>query len=232
MRRLRTIALTGTAALVALLALAVPAAAHVTVHSTDATRGGYALLTFRVPTESDTASTTELQVHLPTDTPITSVSVQPHPGWSFKTTTTKLAKPVTTDHGEKVTDVVSEITWTADSAASAIKPGEFDQFDVSAGPLPDVAQLRFPAIQTYSDGSVVRWIETPAPGSSAEPAHPAPTLLLAAATPTDGASTAPAAQGGGGSNSNTALILSIVALVLAAGALGLGVVTRARRVQG
>lgn len=231
MRRLRTLALTGTAALAALLALAGPAFAHVTVHSTDATRGGYALLTFRVPTESDTASTTKLQVQVPTDTPITSVSVQPHPGWTFKTTTTKLAKPITSSHGAKITEVVSEITWTADSAASAIKPGEFDQFNVSAGPLPDVGELRFPAIQTYSDGRVVRWIETPAPGSDAEPAHPAPTLTLAAAS---GPSTAATSQANnsGESSDTTAIILSIIAIVLAAGALGMTVVGRARRAQG
>jgi uncharacterized protein YcnI len=230
MRRLRTLALTGTAALAALLALAGPAAAHVTVHSTDATRGGYAVLTFRVPTESDTASTTKLQVQLPTNAPITSVSVQPHPGWTFRTTTSTLATPVTTGHGERVTRVISEITWTADSAATAIKPGEFDQFAVSAGPLPHVAQLRFPAIQTYSDGSVVRWIETPAPGSSAEPDHPAPTLTLAAAAPS--ATAAASATDDDGGDDTTALALSIVAVGLAAAALGMGVVGRARRGQG
>ena len=41
-----------------------------------------------------------------------------------------------------------------------MKPGEFDVFSVSAGPLPtDVNSISLPALQTYSDGSVVRWIE-------------------------------------------------------------------------
>lgn len=232
MKRLRTIALTAALACAGMLVFAGPAAAHVTVHSTDAVQGGYAVLTFRVPTESATASTTKLQVRLPTDAPITSVLVQPHAGWTFATTNTKLDKPITTSHGDRITEVVSEITWTAQSRASAIKPGEFDEFDVSMGPLPDVAQLRFPAIQTYSDGSVVRWIETAAPGSDSEPAHPAPTLSLAADSPSS-ATTDPAQAGSGsgtdGSNDTGAIVLSIVALVVAAGALGLAVVGRARR---
>ncbi len=113
------------------------ASAHVTVNAVGATQGGYTVLTFRVPTESATASTTKLKVQLPTDHPIASVSVQPHAGWSYKVTTSKLATPITTDDGQ-LTEAVSEIDWAADSDA-AIKPGEFDQFNVSAGPLPKVA---------------------------------------------------------------------------------------------
>src|SRR5213076_2572230 len=61
-----------TAALVGLTAA--PALAHVSVESTDATQGGIGAITFRVPTESDTASTTKVTVQLPTDSPIASVS--------------------------------------------------------------------------------------------------------------------------------------------------------------
>jgi len=123
--------------LAAVIGFAGPASAHVTVNAPGATQGGYSVLTFRVPTESATASTTKVQVRFPTDTPIASVLVQPHPGWTFKTVTAKLDKPVTTDDGDSITEAVAEIDWTADSAADAIKPGEFDQFLVSAGPLHD-----------------------------------------------------------------------------------------------
>jgi uncharacterized protein len=169
-----------------------PVLAHVTVHSTDAAQGSYAEMSFRVPTEKDNASTTKLVVHFPKNAPIPSVSVKPHPGWSFHADTTKLAKPIST-HDGKVTQVASSITWTADSAKTAIKPGEFDEFSISAGPLPKVATMRFPAIQTYSDGDVVRWIETAA-GGAAEPAHPAPTLHLATAS-SDGAAAANSSSG-------------------------------------
>ena len=55
-------ALTGTVGCA--VALAAPAAAHVKVTG-DATQGGWGVLNFRVPTESDTASTTALLVVLP-----------------------------------------------------------------------------------------------------------------------------------------------------------------------
>jgi uncharacterized protein YcnI len=226
------------AAATLLLALAGPAAAHVTVHSTDAVQGGEAELTFRVPTESATASTTELQVQLPTATPFATVLVRPMTGWTWHTTTIKLAKPVTDDDGDQVSDVVSRVTWTADSATDAIAPGEYQDFALSVGPLPNTHTLAFAALQTYSDGTVVAWNETAAPGSSVVPDHPKPMLTLAPASDSTGgsASGAPAASGrssGSSSSSDTAaLALSIVALVVAAAALGVGVVGRARRSAG
>jgi periplasmic copper chaperone A len=50
----------------AVLLVAGPAAAHVTVSSPSATQGGYGKLTFRVPNEKATASTVALEVTLPT----------------------------------------------------------------------------------------------------------------------------------------------------------------------
>ena len=101
------------------------------------------------------------------------------PGWTITTEKTKLAKPVKTDDGE-VTEAVSKITWTA--TAGGLKPGEFDLFTVSAGPLPTNAkQLAFPTLQTYSDGDVVRWIQTTAKGAP-EPDFPVPTLTLTKAS--------------------------------------------------
>lgn len=73
-----------------------------------------------------------------------------------------------------VTEAVSKITW----AGGAIKPGEFQEFDISVGPLPDDAgSLTFKVLQTYSDGEIVRWIEEPA-ADGGEVAHPAPILKL------------------------------------------------------
>lgn len=209
-RMLAVIALSALGMLTAVL----PASAHVTVHGDGAEQGGYALLTFRVPTESATASTTKLQVKFPSDTPIQSVSVQPRRGWSVTVTTATLDQPITTRNGS-ITEATSEITWTADTPDDAIKPGEFDQFLVSAGPLPDVSTLRFPAIQTYSDGTVVSWNETAAAGGTARPEHPAPTLELASSD-----AVSPAVADSTGSGHGTALTLSIVATVLAAAALG------------
>jgi uncharacterized protein YcnI len=218
-------------ALAAVIGFAGPASAHVTVNSPGATQGGYAVLTFRVPTESATASTTKLQVRFPADTPIASVLVQPHPGWTFKTVTAKLAQPITTDDGDSITEAVAEIDWTANSAADAIKPGEFDQFLVSAGPLPKADSLAFAAIQTYSDGSVVNWNQTAAPGSTAAPDHPKPTLTLAKTRQSAAPQAAASSSSDGGSDTG-AIVLAVIALVVAAGALGFAFVSRAKAAKG
>jgi uncharacterized protein YcnI len=184
--------------------LAAPAYAHVSV-SSDSTEPGaeVAVLTFHVPTESATASTTKLAIQVPK---FDTVDVLPMAGWTFTT--------------KKSGDTVNEIDWTA-SAAAAIKPGEFGDFSLRVGPLPKADEVSFGAVQTYSDGSTVAWNQTPAPGSDAEPDHPKPTLTLAAAP---AASAAPKAA-----NTTGATVLSIVALVVAALALGVAVVGNARR---
>jgi len=220
---MKRLALLIALALGALLALAGPASAHVTVSSTDAVPGGYAVVTLRVPNESDTASTTKVVVELP---PLGSVSVQPTPGWSVTTKTAKLATPIKTDDGEQ-TESISQITWTA-SATAAIKSGEFQQFSVELGPLPKAASVSFPTLQYYSDGTIAKWIEKAAPGSSAEPENPAPTLALkAAATPAADPTADPVVKTEKASTTG-ATVLSIVALVVAAAALGLAFVTRAK----
>ncbi|GAA0471987.1 hypothetical protein Ade02nite_51550 [Paractinoplanes deccanensis] len=172
------------------VALAAPASAHVTVNPDTATAGGYAKVTFRVPNESDTASTTKVEVNLPADNPVASVSVKPVTGWDVATTVSKLSKPLEA-HGAQITESISKITWTAKSG-SDIKPGQFQEFDVSLGPLPESGQMIFKALQTYSDGTIVRWIDEPATDGS-EPEHPAPVLKLAAAGATDTAAAAPTA---------------------------------------
>src|SRR3954452_695454 len=172
-------AVVAAAAVTVTLAVAAPASAHVSVDATDATQGGYSKVAFRVPNEKDNADTTAVEVNLPTDTPIASVSLKPLPGWTATTAKAKMATPIKTDDGD-LTQPVTKITWAAD-ANNAIKPGQFQEFEVSLGPLPKAHQVVFKALQTYSDGDVVRWIEVPVAGQQ-EPQHPAPVLELAAAT--------------------------------------------------
>jgi uncharacterized protein YcnI len=215
------------AAAVTVLLIASAASAHVTVNADDATQGGYAKLTFRVPNETDNTDTTKVQVFFPPTQPLASVSIQPLTGWSFRVKTTKLAKPISSDDGQ-VSEAVSEVVWTADSKATAIKPGEFDEFNVSAGPLPKAPAMVFKALQTYSDGTIVRWID-PTPPGGPEPEHPAPTLALVPAGD-ESAGTAPGAStsSGGNGRATTALVLSILALLVAVGAGAAGLLRRSR----
>ncbi len=238
MRRILRAALAiGAVMALGVLGFAGAAQAHVTVNPRDAAQGGYARIAFRVPTESDTASTTKLEVALPADQPIASVSTMPVPGWTATTATSKLASPVKTDDGDTVTETVTKITWTANSADTAIKPGQFQEFPVSLGPLPKTDKLVFKALQSYSDGDVVRWIDDTVQGQP-EPQHPAPVLKLAAASSdtATGASAGPtvavkADTKNSDNTSTAALTVAIIGAVLGLVGLILGALafTRTRR---
>ncbi|MCV7014973.1 YcnI family protein [Mycolicibacterium madagascariense] len=202
----------------AAIGFAAPALAHVEVSGTDATQGGYGVATFRVPSESDTASTTELRVTLPDDTPILSASVQPMPGWTATVTKKKLATPQKDDDGNTVTDYVSVVDWKATTPQAAIPPNQFDEFNLSLGPLPKAASVSFPAQQFYSDGSVVNWNEKAAQGQP-EPDHPAPMLTLTsdsdtATAPASAAPAAPAAASAPTWPGIVALVVAVVAVLL------------------
>ncbi|MEU7612035.1 YcnI family protein [Micromonospora sp. NPDC049204] len=177
-------ALAFTAAATAVLGVAGPASAHVTVNPKEAVQGGYARVAFRVPNESDTASTNKIEVTLPENAPVGSVSTMPVPGWTVATEKRKVDPPIEV-HGSQLTEAISKITWTATGDA-AVKPGQFQEFPVSMGPLPKVDSMVFKVLQTYSDGEISRWIDPPAPGAE-EPEHPAPVLTLAAAAAPAGA---------------------------------------------
>ncbi len=225
MNRTATRALgTGVLSAAAMIAAAGVASAHVTVVAPGAAQGGYTVLTVRVPTESDTASTTSVTVDLPG---LTSARTEPMPGW-------------TATVERSADDKATRVTWTADPGNPGVGPGQFQQFVLSAGPLPDEDSVSFPARQTYSDGQVVAWDQAATDG--AEPEYPAPTLELAAASDdehaghgghsvgtSDTATTTAAAETS--SSDDTALWVAGAALVLGAlgAALGLGSVLRGRR---
>ena len=222
--------------------LAGPASAHVTLHSSEATQGGSdALVSIRVPNEEDNATTTTVEVDFPANTPMIGVLVQPTPGWQFQVTTSKLPTPVTTDDGT-ITDYVSKVVWSGGS----IPVGGYQDFNIDVSSLPNAASIELKALQTYSNGDIVRWIDAPAAAGQPDPPHPAPTLQLAPATADGGAAAsspatsvpAPAAsatRAAKTSDVNSAKTLSVVAIVI--GVLGLLVgaaavlVARRRAVQ-
>lgn len=207
----------------AVFLLGAPAWAHVTISPPSAPKGSDAVLSFNVPNESETASTTEVEIGFPADHPIASAAILPIPGWTAKVTTVKVDKQIQTDEGP-VTEAVSLVTWSG----GTIEPGQFQQFTVSVGLPADADSLEFKAKQTYSDGTVVRWIE-PETASGAEPDHPAPVLTLTAAGAASPSTTTATAPTGNGTTSSknaatkddvdSAKSLSVVAIIV--GALGL-----------
>lgn len=154
-------------ALVAVTAL--PALAHVEIEPGSATKGAeHAILDLTVPNERDDASTTELSVQIPEEAKFESVRAKTMAGWTISF--------------EKDGDAVTTITWSG----GEIKPGEFDEFTISVGPIPKKGtHLHFPTLQTYSDGEVVRWIEEAEEGAP-EPENPAPELELTKASTKSG----------------------------------------------
>ncbi|UYQ63218.1 YcnI family protein [Streptomyces peucetius] len=222
------------------------ASAHVGVQPQgEAAKGGYAVVNVKVPNERDNASTIKVEINLPSEHPLSSVMPQPVPGWKVEVDKSKLDKPLDV-HGKKITEAVTKVTWTADG--TKIGPGEFQQFPLSLGRLPeDADQLVFKAIQTYDNKEVVRWIEEPTEGGE-EPESPAPVLKLsaaaddhhgAAATGAAAKDDAKAAAGheeeakpraaSGASSDSTARILGVVGILVGAAGVAFGVLAGRRR---
>ncbi|MEO6473240.1 MAG: YcnI family protein [Aeromicrobium sp.] len=190
----------------ALIGVASASSAHVTVTSPDATAGGFGKLVFRVPTESETASTTRVMVDLPAKTPFAFVSTQAKPGWTVSLTETRHDKPIKVGDFT-LTKTVSAVTWTANG--SGITPRQFDEFSLSVGPIAKAKSLSFKVKQGYSDHSTVDWDQVQT--GKTEPEHPAPTLKLIAEKPQQAKSTDHASRG-----------LAIAALAIAAASYLLG----------
>jgi uncharacterized protein YcnI len=193
------------------------ASAHVHASSDNAVRGATAIITFQVPNESNAgAATTALTVALPN---VTSAHTESMPGWT-----------ATLDR-DAPSGTVRSVTWMA-APNGGIAADQFALFRISVQ-LPDTDTVSFPATQTYSDGTVVKW-DQPSPPGGDEPEHPAPTLTLAA--PAAGAphehhhppSAAPANQATAPSTApdNTARILGGVALVVAALGIAIALIRR------
>jgi uncharacterized protein YcnI len=210
---------------VIVVAMSAPAFAHVTTDPGSAPQGGEITLGFRVPNEQTNVNVTQVEVDLPTDTPLLGVDTEPLPGWTAKVTQVNLNPPVQTDDGP-VTQAVSQIIWTAE-AGGGTAPGQFQEFYILVQQLPDKAnQVIFKALQTYSDGTIVRWIDPVVAGQEA-PDHPTPILTLTPAS--GGGAPATTATGSGTAidvsklarktSVNSAQTIGIIGIVL--GALGL-----------
>jgi periplasmic copper chaperone A len=217
----------GAVAAAAVLLSAGPALAHIRITPDSVAAGSAAVLTLQVPNEEAHADTVKVDVQIPTDHPIAQLLVEPVPGWSVAVHTITLAKPITTDDGT-FNQAVSEVIWSG----GRIRPGQFQSFTISADPMPTgISQLAFKAIQTYSNGDIVRWIDLPQSGQPA-PDHPAPTVALTTATAPAGAVRASAAPAGSGTDGYSRA-LAVVGLLVAllAGLLALTAVRQARRLS-
>jgi periplasmic copper chaperone A len=145
------------------LALTATARAHVTVHPNALPAGGFTVINIQVPNERDRASTVRVDVQFPNGIYIASPTVMR--GWKSRVITKKLSKPIEIEPGFSVSSRVDRVAFSG----GRIGPGRFLSFPLSikAPAVKAGTLLTFKALQTYSNGEVVRWIGNP---SSDEPA--------------------------------------------------------------
>jgi len=166
-------ALFGAVALVG--ATALPAQAHVTVSSATATAGAYAVLTFSVPHGCDGSATTRVAIQIPQG--INAVTPTRNANWQVDKAMEKLETPIEDSHGNKVSERVGSVVYTADTP---LPDGYRDAFELSLQIPQDAAgqTLYFPVVQTCEKGET-GWVQKPASGQSSDDLeHPAPSLIV------------------------------------------------------
>jgi uncharacterized protein YcnI len=170
-----------------LFALATAVAdAHVTVIPSAARPGETRTLTFRVLNERSDATTVEFDLFMPAGV---TAQAADRRGW------TKTAAG-------------AQVTWKANGPSDAISGNQSKDFEVRVGPLPDRKQVVFKALQHYSTGEIVRWIQDPTPDAE----RPAPVLQLTATG-------RPQSSGGSSSATGWVVLAALAVAVVAAGAL-------------
>ena len=220
-RRVGRAAAVGALVATVVVGTAISAAAHVGVLPDSTVSGHEAQLTFRVPDESETASTVKLVVTLPQDRPFTDVSTKPMTGWTATVTEAALPKPVTVG-GATITKAPRTVTWTA-QPGNKIAPGEYQDFSFASDALPAAGEMVLPVGQFYSDGTVVHWTE-PTVAGKAEPEHPAPAFTVTAATETAAIAAPKASTQAAGTTAPVATTTDSAARVLGGAALLVAVI--------
>lgn len=233
-------ALAAVPATAVLVLLPTVASAHVTVNPDTTAAESYASLTFRVPTESESASTEKLVVDLPADTPFLSVTPRSLPGWDVEVEVEQLDEPFEVE-GATVSEAPARVTWTAEKG-NEVPPHEYQEFAVRVGALPEEGtSVVLPAHQTYTDGTVVDWDDL-ATDDGKEAEAPAPVFTTTAGEPEEGHHGAAAAASDDSATSPNETEAASAApavdpvgrwlggagLVLGAVGVGLGVVARRR----
>lgn len=215
-----------TGAGLASLALAAPAAAHITADPSEAALDGYATLSFQVPHGCEESPTTQIRIKIPPS--VASVTPALTPNWTIATKEGK--KDPVELHGEKITRGISEVTY---SAKQPLPPDRLDFLPMSlkmpAGKPGE--SIYFPTIQKCVRGET-RWIQIPAEGESEDDLEsPAPALVLTAAEGEHGGGTEVSTAGPSVDDDSAPEWLTIVALVLGAvgAAAGVAGLTAARR---
>jgi uncharacterized protein YcnI len=205
------------------LALAAPAAAHITADPAEGPSDGFATVNFQVPHGCEESPTTRVRIQIPPSVP----SVTPGRNPYYDLTTKEGRKDKVELHGETVTRGISEIIYTA---KTPLPPHDLDILPVSvklpAGKPGDT--VWFPTIQECAEGRT-NWVQIPAEGESADDLEsPAPGVTLTAADGGHGggasepvADVEPAAAATDAGDDDDGAPMWLVVVALAIGTLGL-----------
>lgn len=212
--------------LVASAALALPAQAHVTANPNEGPAGGFFKTSFRVGHGCEGEPTTAVRIRIPEG--VVSVKPQVVPGWEIELTEGPIAPY--DNHGETVTEGVTEVAWVGGS----LPDEHMQEFGLSMRlPESDAEALYFPVVQECPGGGAHRWIEIPdSVDAWGDLDEPAPFVRLTAgggghgggaddeaSDPMDAEGTSASAPDDGTDPLSLAAVgLSVVALLLAAGA--------------
>lgn len=187
----------------ALLFIAAPVSAHVTVKPDESAAGSWETYTIKVPVEKDIA-TTKVVLSMPNG--VEFQQYEPVPGWKTST--------------EEKDGKVTRVTWEAKDGG--IEPGEFQQFTFTAKNPDKEQQAAWDAFQYYKDGSIVEWTGD----EDADTPHSMTNIIDAAKLGQEtvnehGATTkeSPAEAQGNSGIQTASLILSILAVLLGGTAL-------------
>ena len=146
----------------ALASASLVAQAHVVLEEPAALAGSSYRAVFRIGHGCGSSPTTGIQVFLPVG--VRGAKPMPKAGWTLSTKRATLAQPYD-NHGKTVREDVVEISWTAQSPASALPDDWYDEFVLRAS-LPEKAgALWFRVLQTCASGQL-DWAEIPAQGTS------------------------------------------------------------------
>jgi periplasmic copper chaperone A len=161
-----------------LLAFPICSLAHITLQPSSAPSGSYFVATFVVPHGCDGSPTIALRMEIPDG--ITVVKPQMKPGWRVTIKNRRLARPLTSAHGQSLSQVIDEVDWHGGPLPDDL----YDTFGLMLK-LPDTPgrTLYFPVVQECRHG-VRHWIDIPAPGRPwSALREPAPSLELTARSP-------------------------------------------------
>jgi uncharacterized protein YcnI len=157
---------TALVSVISTLVLSPAASARVTI--VPGTVGGGGTETFAIRLANERS--------FPTDIVIPSVKVAPVDRWTATVRTRPLDPPLTVG-GQAIDEAAASIVWEG----GEVGPNRFEQFLVTAGPLPPDGRLVFTNVQGYADGTEDRWTDPAAPGT---PGAPTIVLVPADVTPT------------------------------------------------